>query len=252
MKTKRFTLSVHGETIACRLDSPDKNADKPLLMISLGGGADEMLEDSHFRMTAEPFWESGHSVVSMDLPCHGSRADGVWGAGIRGFRNAFVSGVDVFAQFVEEVRALTDRVLSEGDSPWSEVVISGCSRGGYLALRAFAADKRLASASAVCPVTDWRYLSEFAQEKNVIALRRRALKNYTAAMVGRPVHLVIGGHDGRVSTESCLEFYLRLRSQNDAGGFEDTPVNIVVTEDKAHTVALEQRRRCGEFLLDPR
>lgn len=249
MKTERFTLSVRGETIPCRLDSPEISVGEPMLLINLGVGAEEMLDEPHFKAPAEPFWENGHSVVSLDLPCHGSRAGGVWGKGIRGFRDAFVGGVDIFAQAVREIRALTDHMLSGRFSSWSGVVICGCSRGGYLALRAFAADRRLAAASAVCPVTDWKYLSDFEQEKNAMALRRRALKRYAAAMAGRPVHLVIGGHDSCVSTASCLDFYLTLRAKNDACGFEKTPVNIVVTEDEGHTVSMEQRRRCGAFLL---
>ena len=84
------------------------------------------------------------------------------------------------------------------------VAVSGTSRGGFVALHCAAAEPRIRQVLAFAPVTNLAALAEFAgEEKNEAVL---ALKPIHVAdkLVGKPMWIVIGNNDSRVSTDDCL------------------------------------------------
>ncbi len=248
---EKFVLTVEGRRIDCQLWSPPKEKlDKnPLLLVSLNGSAEETFMNEHFRQSGIPFLENGHRVASFDLPCHGNRIDMKYGEGITGFRNAFIKGVNVFDWAVEECAALIDHLIDKGLAVPGRIALCGCSRGGYMGFRAFANDKRIAAMAGIGPVTDWSCLKEFENDKEDLGITKLQLNRFEAKIAGRSVFIVIGNHDNRVCTESCLDFYLKLYETNRRTGHEKTAPSIVVTEDPGHTVSIHWRKRCGEYLL---
>jgi len=231
------------------MDSLQETRDDAALILMLNLSADETLDNEYYRQPALPFLQAGHSAVSYDLPCHGSRISAKYGRGIEGFARMFRDGIDVFGQIVSESRALLDAAISMGAARDGRIAVCGCSRGGYAALRVLAADNRVTGAAAICPVTDWAYFPFFDYCRGEERLAGARLENYIPQIAGRAVHIVIGGHDAVVGTESCLRFYLGLSDENENRGYGRELASIVVTEDAGHTMSLAQRRRCGEFLL---
>lgn len=247
--TEYFTVSCDGVEIRCRLDSPIVVAENAALLLTLSGDADETLDENSFLQPVLPFLENGHRALTFDLPCHGKRM-GDYGEYIEGFAQAYKKGVDIFGQMTREVTAVLDGAERLGVLPSGRVCVSGCSRGGYLALRALAADSRISYASAVCPVTGWEHLLEFQNVASEEKLLRQNLRNFAPQLAGKGIYLAIGTHDDRVSTESCLRFYLALSDENERQSGDRSRAKLVVTEDEEHTVPLAQRRRCGEVLLE--
>ena len=246
---ERFIVAPGGASIQCRIDSPANLCENAALVLSLGAGVEQTLGDEDFRVPILPVLEAGHRVISFDLPCHGDRVD-EFGLGITGFNNMYEHGIDVFSQVTDECKAVLDAVIEKRMAKAGNIGILGTSRGGYIALRAFAADARIKCASCICPVTGWEYLSEFSANKDKEEVLNLRLDNFAHKMVGRAVHLAIGGHDDRVSTESCLRFYLRLCDENEKKGYSNEGCTLVVTEDKGHNLIPSQVTRCGEILLE--
>jgi len=249
IQVQRFTITHRGEVISCRIDSLPETMDDAALILLLNLGADETLDQEAYRQPALPFILAGHRAMSYDLPCHGSRVNVKYGMGIGGFTRMFKDGIDVFEQIVGECRMLLETVISMGLAREGRIAVCGCSRGGYAAFRALAADSRIRCAAAICPVTDWGYFPGFDFCRDEKRLSDTRLERYIPDIAGRPVHIVIGGHDSVVGTESCLRFYLNLGDENERRGYGRELASIIVTEDAGHTMSLAQRRRCGEFLM---
>ncbi|HHW31586.1 MAG TPA: prolyl oligopeptidase family serine peptidase [Clostridiaceae bacterium] len=246
---RKFKLECNGRLIPCELLEPETITGKPFLLINLTGTAHGAIYEDPFIQPAIPFVEAGHRVISFDIPCHGERIDERYGSEIAGLRKMYVASENVFEQMAEECSCVVDYIIKQGLAESGQIAICGCSRGGYMALRAFASDKRIAAASAISPVTDWRCLLEFERERNSVALARERLLNYVDGMAGRPIYMAIGNNDTRVSTESCKELYEAIRKCNRKSGLDDSVAELTITNDPGHTLSTEYRRKCGEFLL---
>jgi esterase FrsA len=187
-------------------------------------------------------------VASFDLPCHGERID-EFGEGIVGFRNAFVSGVDPFAAFVADGRAVITECIQRGWAQPHRIAAAGTSRGGYMALRLMAADERIAACAGFAPVTDWRYLSEFQGDAHRTTVANLRLARFANRLVGRRVYLAIGPADERVSTESCRRLHHELLEANAQAGFDDSHAELNLTDDPGHSMGVSGYQKGAEFLL---
>lgn len=238
-----------GERAAILLSPlPGVQAEQPLLLVTLAMGAELSLFEEPYNITAQAFVEQGHRTVSFSLPHHGERI-GADGEGITGFRNAFVQGRDDFAAFVEECKAVIDSCIEKGFGVPGRIVVAGTSRAGYLAARALAADERILAGAAFAPVTDWRKLSEFAADTGRVDVADLKLSNYADALSGKPFFFVIGNHDARVSTASCVEFYIALEAANVRDGHGDSHINFQVHDVPGHASQDEWYIAAADFLI---
>ena len=247
---EEFPVEVGGRRVMARLvqPPPDRLAPRPGLLISLASDRVTAQTVHPYSIGTEVFVGRGHRAVSVDLPHHGERVDAD-GEGIVGFRNAFVAGRDPFARLVEEGRALVGLCLARGLAEAGRIVVDGTSRGGYMALRLMAADRRIKAGAAHAPVTHWRVLREFAADWDRQDVADLRLTRYVDQLAGRRVHLAIGNHDERVSTAACCRLYLALHDANRERGLAEDGVEFLCTPDEGHSLGDEWRRRGVEFLL---
>ena len=256
-QTQEFDVTVGAgasgdRKITTRVISPpaEKLAKKPLLLLSFAMDRNTSLGVEPYNLTAKYFLEHGHRVASFDLPNHGSRVN-QYGEAITGMRNAFVAAQDPFSRFVEEGKAVTDRCIANGLAEPGRIAVCGTSRAGYLALRLLAADKRIAAAAVYAPVTDWRALTEFAADQKRADVAALNLSNFADALAGKPLYMVMGNHDARVSTESCCRFYLDLAAANARHNFDNAHLNFQVQDTPGHSSQVSWSVAGAEFLLKP-
>ena len=245
-----LTLQIMGRELAVRVLSPKSESlsDNTLINISFGADKETSLDCEPYNLTAKRFLESGHYVLSFDLPSHGTLIDEN-GEGIQGFRNAFVRGKNPFELFLKDAIAVIDHCIVEGLAQPGRIVVCGTSRAGYLALRLLAADARVAAVASYAPVTDWRDLSEFAAECEQDDLAATRLSEFADGMVGRPIFIVIGNHDERVRTESCCGFYLDLVAANRHQGKDDSHLNFQIQDVPGHDSQPAWYLAGADFLL---
>jgi len=252
-KVEEFEVSIAGRTVRPKLISPRKEflARRPLLLLSLSADRETALTVEPYCLAVRLALAQGHRALSFDLPNHGCRID-EYGAGIQGWRNAWLAGRDRFKEFVEEAMAVIGRCIERDYAEEGRVVVYGISRGGYLALRLLAADVRIAAVSAIAPVTDWRELSEFSAERNRDDLAAVRLAHYKEALAGKPIFMVIGNADDRVSTLSCSRFFLDILEANARQSRLTSWVEFhcAAMSKTGHTVDDSWRQLGADFLMN--
>ena len=170
-----FSLALPDRCVVVSLLSPARGrlARDPALLLTFAAGRESSLFNAPYKHTAEAFLDAGHRALSFDFVGHGERIDR-FGPGIDGMRNSLVlGGVDPFAVFAEDARAVIDTCVGRGLVRPGRIAASGTSRGGYLALYLLAHEPRVAAAAGFAPVTDWRVLAEFkddVERPEVVAL----------------------------------------------------------------------------------
>ncbi len=244
------SLAVGERTLGVTIVSPppDKLAAAPILLLTFAGTRGLSLFEEPYCLAARCFLEQGHRVASFDLPGHGTRVND-FGEGIIGLRNAFVAGRNPFAMFVEDGKAVIDECIKRGWARPGRIMVAGTSRGGYCALRLLAEDERIAGGAGFAPVTDWRYLSEFAQDRERRDVAQLRLVRFVEGLVGKRVFLAIGGQDDRVSTASCRHLYRAVRRADIRAGYNESLVAFHITEDVGHTMGDVWYQRGAQFLL---
>lgn len=245
------SLEVGARNIVARIisPSPEKIAADPLLLLHFTGPKEHSFYEEPYSSTTLQFLEQGHRVASFDLPSHGTRVDH-FGESLTGFCNAFVAGEDPFLKFNEEAIAVIDHCTSAGIVRPERIVVCGTSRAAYVTLRLMAAEPRITAAAAIAPVTDWRALTEFASAADRPDVAALHLSNFADGMVGRPIFLVIGNHDERVSTTACCELFIDLVKANERHGFDDSLISFQVLDELGHFSPEAWHRQAGNFLLD--
>ncbi|MDZ4857771.1 MAG: prolyl oligopeptidase family serine peptidase [Candidatus Hydrogenedentes bacterium] len=248
---EEFAVTIGDRTVNVRVLTPpaEKLSAEPALLLTFATDRVTNLTKPPYSLTAEYFLAQGHRAASFDLPAHGERVD-AHGGQIEGLRNAFVAGVDPFAMLVEDGIAVIDECIRRGIAKEGRIAVAGTSRGGYMALRLFAGDKRIASAAGYAPVTDWRVLSEFVADKENADVAKLALKNFVNDMNGRHVFVAIGNADERVGTDDCEQFVKALVDANKTPGFDPSLVDFHLTEDKGHSLSDDWYRRGRKFVFE--
>ena len=168
----------------------------------------------------------GHLCVSLDIPCHGLDVrPGEKPAGLEGWKVRIAKGENIAAVFAQRVSQVLDYLIAERYTDPTRVVVSGTSRGGFMAIHCAAADPRIRQVIAFAPVTNPAALTEFAgAEKNegVMALNPIHVAD---KLVGKPMWIVIGNNDSRVSTDDCLAF-AREVIRRSLGKLNPVPVEL--------------------------
>jgi len=254
MKTSEFAIQAEGRSITCTLAEPDvlsTHPQGPALLMTFTLTRQMSIFEDVYNLPTQAFLAAGHRVLSFDLPHHGDRI-GPWKTrDIHGFCEAFVAGVDPFAQFVADGRAAVDAVVSRGLAREGRIVLAGLSRGGYCALRLAASEPRIAATAALAPVTDWRALSEFAAVKDRADVAGLALEHVADRLAGGAIYLAIGSADRRVGTERCAAFVARLFEAEAAAGLKSSRLRVHFLHDSDnHRLADAWRSAGAEFLLE--
>ena len=247
---KEFSVEVKGRPLTCLLAEPEELSDRPALLLNFAADRTATLKTEPYNITPSMFLAAGHRALSFNLPYHGDREVPGQPRGIVGFCAEWQRGVDVFAGFVDEGRAVIDTLIERRLAAPGRIFVSGTSRGGYCALRLMAADDRIGAAAAFSPVTDWRILKEFAEIRDTPGIADLALTHFAGALAGRAVWAAIGNCDARVGTDACLRFaeaVLRVEAEE---GCSSSRFVLHVVPEKEHQLSENWRRCGGQYLLD--
>jgi len=201
--------------------------------------------------------KAGFVVVSVDVPCHGAETPGRArrlvdrvlngkgsgeGLGCWAARVGDTEG-DFFAPFIERVKRVVADMHARKLVSGNRVVAIGVSRGGYLALRAAAADERITDVVGMAPVTDLQRLDEFSKIK--VNESVYGLDKYASQLAKRHLFLQIGSADGRVGTHEALRL---IDAVTAAGHGEPVDLTLLLTPAPGHTTA--EHDRAAKWVLD--
>jgi dienelactone hydrolase len=174
-------------------------------LIVLSGVARDTLSKSSFLQAGRFLRSQGYLIVSIDLPCHGTQ-ETKGAKGLSGWGKRAAAGDDFVAEFNARMTKVLDHLIAERLTDPNKIAVCGTSRGGFLAMRFAAVDKRVKCAAGYSPVTDLRQLSEFRNAATVAGVDAMSLEAHVNELVGRPVFLVIGDRDERVGTDAAVRF----------------------------------------------
>lgn len=244
-----FTVTPGGRELHCVLSEPAALATNPAVLLFHNTAKDQLRGETVYGNTCDAFLKAGYRVVGFTMPNHEERVGHWKKREIAGFCEAFLAGSDPFKMYVEDGRAVIDEIVARGWAAPNRIFIAGCSRGGYLALRLMAADRRIVAAAVDAPVTDWRALAEFAVAKDRPDVAALALTNYVTDLVGRPIWTGMGNCDNRVSTADFLRFCLAMAEEQEKRKMEKSLFEAHVVECEGHGFPEEGRRQGAEWLV---
>ncbi|MBP1990120.1 alpha/beta hydrolase family protein [Paenibacillus eucommiae] len=248
-------VQTGNRTLPYYLMSPDKERihENPYVLLTFAMDWNTSLCQEPFCLVAQKFVQHGHYAISFDLPGHGARLNELGEEGLHGFSQAVQEERDPFLSFLEEAGSIIDKVIEEKLVKPGHIIVSGTSRGGYMALRLLAADARVVKGGAFAPVTDWNDLAEFSAIQSTELVNRLRLSHYIDGMINKPVFIAIGNHDTRVNTWSCCKFALQLAERTQHSGEMDTQkdaqIDFYCTDDEGHTMGTSWYEKGAEFLL---
>ena len=219
---------------------PEKLAPDPVLLFVVGSPTMHFL--SPHQKQAEYFWKHGHRAVSFPVSSVASS--------LELFRDLVVEGPDPTLAFIEQARAVLTYCVDQQWVKPDRIVVTGISRFGYHAFRLMAEDDRLNIGGGFSPVTDWRDLSEFEEQRNLDVVADLRLSLWADKLAGKKIYMAIGNHDERVGTLSCAQFFLDLNKANQEQGFDSSLVDFFMTPDEGHRCGEEWYQRGIEILLN--
>jgi dienelactone hydrolase len=204
-------------------------------LFMLAGTIESTLEKPYFRQCGNELAELGYVVVSIDIPCHGTQAAAGDCSGLGGWGHRVGRNEDFVAECNIRLSRVLDHLIDTGLTDPDRVAIGGTSRGGFLAIHFAAHDSRVKCAAAFAPVTDLAALSEFRDLQEHPFVQQLSLENQAEKLAGRPVWIVIGDRDERVSTQRSIDLATRLSA---IAKERDVPSNVelhVMSEPRGHT-----------------
>jgi hypothetical protein len=242
LDVKGFTVMIGGDQVHSVIVSPpdDQLSPDPVLLFVVGSPTMHFL--SPHQKQAEYFWEQGHRAVSFP--------DSSVGHSLELFRDRILEGTDPTVAFIERSKAVLKYCVDQKWVKPDRIVVSGISRFGYYAFRLMAEDDSLKIGGGFSPVTDWRDLSEFEEQRDLDVVKDLRLSLWAEKLAGKKIYMAIGNHDDRVSTLSCAQFFLDLNAANRKRGFDGSLVDFFVTPDIGHGLGQEWYRRGIKILLD--
>ncbi|MDA0833908.1 MAG: prolyl oligopeptidase family serine peptidase [Planctomycetota bacterium] len=229
-----------GVTFAILGDKPDAPA--PTLFV-FGGDMHSALVGVDVNHIGRRLIPHGYLCVSLDVPCHGSDVrPGETPGGLVGWKDRIVNGENLVKSFTNNVSSVLDYLIKEKFSDPEHVAISGTSRGGFMAFHAGAADERVKQVIAFAPVTNLGALTEFKGTETDERVQAHSTIHLADKLVGKPLWIVIGNDDNRVSTDDCLATGREIIKQS-KGKLNPVPVEIRLvgtTDHRLHAVPTPQ------------
>ena len=191
--------------------SPLAKGPAPTLFL-FASGANSTLAMQDYGRVGSLLHAQGWNVISLDVPCHGAdvkkgeQADslGSWAARV-------AHGENIAAEFSARVNKVLDHLVKAGVADPDRIAAAGISRGGFMAFQAAAANPRIRAVAGFAPVTYLPALSEFSGLKGNALAEQLSLENVAEKLAGGAAWIMIGDHDGRVSTERATAFAKALK-----------------------------------------
>ena len=192
--------------------------------------------------------ERGVLLVSMDLPAHGGDRRAGEPEELNGWAFRIAKGEDPITPFTRKASEVLSFLIDEGYTAPNEVLASGTSRGGFIALHFTAEEPRIRGVVAFAPVTDLTVLSEFhALGTNALA-RSLAAARLSGKIAGRPVWLCIGNNDERVGTDHAIAFSRRLVEEAVVRGVA-ADVTLEVNPAVGHTLFPDAHDNAARWVM---
>lgn len=203
-------------------------------LVVLSGNIVDSFTKANFLKAGEQLEPLGYLCVSVDLPCHGKLAKPGY-SNLTGWGKRAAAGDDFVAEFNERMSGVLNYLIAEGMADPDKIVMTGTSRGGFLAIRYMAFDPRVAAAVGYAPVTDLRRLKEFAVASDTPGVDDMSLAAHVPALVGRPVWVLIGDRDERVGTDAAVDFMRKLSAAASVADVPSLAELVVVSEPRGHS-----------------
>jgi dienelactone hydrolase len=226
--------------------TPDKPS--PTLIL-LSGLIPDSFTKTNFLRAGEILGPKGYLCVSIELPCHGSFAQQGY-SNLAGGGKRAAEGDDFVAEFNARMKKVIDYLIEQKMTDPDKIVSTGTSRGGFLAIRYAAFDKRVKAAVAYAPVADLRKLKEFEVAKDVASVDAMSLEAHVPELVGRPVLIFIGDRDDRVGTDSVIAFARKLSAAAQKAGVPSEVELHVVSEPRGHSLPAGVERPATNWIVN--
>lgn len=222
-----------------------RRADGPQpTLIVLASTIEATLESPYFRQCGNQLAnETGWLCVSIDLPCHGTQQHKGETGGLNGWRERVEKGEDFVDGFNNRLAGVLEFLIEQGYSDPKQIAACGTSRGGFLALHFAASDPRVGCVAAFAPVTDLAMLSEFQGIESRELTQQLSLENHAASFEKRPVWIVIGDQDQRVSTDSAIHLARQITAANGVVELH------VISEPRGHTTPNGSPEMAAKWML---
>lgn len=209
-------------------------APAPTLII-LAGTIEGTLGEDYYRRAGNILAEQGFLCVSIDLPCHGAEHRPNEPAQLSGWRYRAEQGVDFVAEFCQRLSGVLDELIAQGYSDPERIAICGTSRGGYMSLQFAAHEPRIRCVAAYAPVTDLAALREFQGAEANEMVQSLDVRKQADKLAGRPVWIIIGDQDERVSTDSAIDLARCITRASLARKLTSQVDLHVLAEPRGHT-----------------
>lgn len=210
------------------------SAPAPTLII-LAGTIEGTLGEAYYRRAGNILAEQGFLCVSIDLPCHGAEHRPTEPAQLSGWRYRAEHGEDFVVEFCQRLSGVLDELIAQGYSDPERIAICGTSRGGYLSLQFAAHEPRIRCVAAYAPVTDLAALREFQGAEANEMVQSLDVRKQADKLAGRPVWIIIGDQDERVSTDSAIDLARRITRASLAQKLTSQVDLHVLAEPRGHT-----------------
>lgn len=217
-------------------------------LIILASTIGSTLEKPYFRQCGNQLAEHGYLCVSIDIPCHGVHSASTR-SGLAGWSQHAIHHEDFVADNNARLSSVLDHLIQTGQTDPRQVAICGTSRGGFLALHFTAHDKRIQCAAAFAPVTDLAALSEFRDHTDHPEVKRLSVIHQARKLAGRPIWIVIGDQDERVSTQRAIELARAITSESRKQQLPGKVELHVMPEPRGHTTPAGSQEKAAAWVL---
>jgi dienelactone hydrolase len=212
------------------------------------GGAVEDSWDGPNHREALDILGPGVLKVAVDLPAHGTDRRAGEPASMRGWRNRLDHGEDIVTDFVRRATTVLNFLVEKRYTDPAKVAVFGTSRGGFMAFHFASAEPRVRQVAAFAPVTDLLVLREFFEMRPDNRARALAAARLADRLCQRPIWIVIGSTDHRVSTAQTIEFSQRVVQAAEAHGYPPL-IDLHIVPADGHTVPDGSYAAAARWLL---
>lgn len=219
------------------------------VLFVLAGTIDDTLGSPYFRQCGSELATHGFVLASIDLPCHGRQSRDGERSGLAGWSDRAAGNDNFVSECNDRLSNVLDHLIQTGIADPNRIAACGTSRGGFAAIQFAAHDCRIRCVAAFAPVTNLAAISEFSGREDLSLVRQLSLKNCADQLAGRPVWVIIGDRDDRVSTDDAIEFARSVskssRDRELAGGVE----LHVLPEPRGHTTPAGAAGQAANWIL---
>ncbi len=213
----------------------EASKDPAPILIVLSGTIESTLGSKYFRQSGNDLSALGYLLVSVDIPNHGKQGGDKKPNGLSGWADSAGKGVNFIKEFNSRLSKVVDHLIETKIADPVRLAICGTSRGGFLSIHYMASDPRVKCAAAFAPVTDPAALNEFTNVKDAPMVKQLNLINQSDKLAGRPVWIVIGDPDARVSTRAAIDTAQKITAASIAKGLDSKVEIRIMPEPRGHS-----------------